>query len=49
MPERTGPFGTMPQEPLHSGKGLNQIRYPTQLQGSVHPCKLQKQPEHGRT
>ena len=41
--EPAGPFGTMPQEPWHPGKDAKLalgLRYPTQLWGSVHPCKL---------
>ena len=45
-----GPFGTMPQEPWHPGKGAKLDRIiGNSTAGKCAPMQVIKQPEHGRT
>ena len=44
-----GPFGTMPQEPLHRGKGAKPDRVIQSIAGKCTSMQVIKQPEHGRT
>ena len=48
--ETADPFGTMPQEPWHAGKGAEPDRVIQLNCGEVHThASYIKQPEHGRT
>ena len=44
-----GPFGTMPQEPWHPGKGAKPDHVIQLIAGNCAPMQVIKQPEHGRT
>ena len=48
MTEPVGPFGTMPQEPWHPGKGAKPDRVIQLDLGKCAPMQVIKQPEHGR-
>ena len=50
--EPSGPFGTMPQEPLHPDILewlLNRMAFSNSTTGKCAPMQVIKQPEHGRT
>ena len=47
MTKLAGPFGTMPQEPWHSGKDAKTDRVIQSTVGKCKPKQVIKQPEHG--